>query len=108
LLDNILAEEEPNDSILAGCVSVATTHVYGDIDLEMKARALEKCSTAVVKTPTLNAEGKSMTFLRASPNHHLMWSLQQHRLVSDVVIRSGDHKSTEEIMRVMLAAGPHT
>jgi integrase/recombinase XerD len=48
-----------------GHVSLDTTQVYAEIDLEMKARALEKCSTADVKKPTVVSDGTLMAFLRA-------------------------------------------
>src|SRR5229473_678666 len=48
-----------------GHVSLDTTQVYAEIDLEMKARALEKCSTADVKKPTVALDGALMAFLRA-------------------------------------------
>jgi len=48
-----------------GHVSLDTTQVYAEIDLEMKARALEKCTTADVKKPTVALDGALMAFLRA-------------------------------------------
>ena len=48
-----------------GHVSLDTTQVYAEIDLEMKARALEKCSTTDVKKPTVASDGALMAFLRA-------------------------------------------
>jgi site-specific recombinase XerD len=48
-----------------GHVSLDTTQVYAEIDLEMKARALEKCSTADVKRPTTTHDETLMAFLRA-------------------------------------------
>jgi len=48
-----------------GHTSLDTTQVYAEIDLEMKARALEKCSTAGLKTPTVRSDGNLMEFLRA-------------------------------------------
>src|ERR1700691_2289011 len=48
-----------------GHVSLDTTQVYAEIDLEMKARALEKCSTTDVKKPTVASDGTLMAFLRA-------------------------------------------
>ena len=48
-----------------GHVSIDTTQVYAEIDLEMKARALEKCTTADVKKPTTTSDAALMTFLRA-------------------------------------------
>jgi site-specific recombinase XerD len=38
-----------------GHVSLDTTQVYAEIDLEMKARALEKCSTENAKKPTMES-----------------------------------------------------
>ena len=48
-----------------GHVSLDTTQVYAEIDLEMKARALEKCSTTDVKKPTVASDGTLMAFLGA-------------------------------------------
>jgi integrase/recombinase XerD len=48
-----------------GHVSLDTTQVYAEIDLETKARALEKCSIADVKKSTLASDGTLMAFLRA-------------------------------------------
>ncbi len=48
-----------------GHVSLDTTQVYAEIDLEMKARALEKCNTPDAKKPTLASDGTLMAFLRA-------------------------------------------
>ena len=48
-----------------GHVSLDTTQVYAEIDLEVKARALEKCNTADVKKTTVVAEGALMAFLRS-------------------------------------------
>jgi len=48
-----------------GHVSLDTTQAYAEIDLEMKARALEKCNTADVKKPTVALDGALMAFLRA-------------------------------------------
>jgi hypothetical protein len=44
---------------------IDTTQVYAEIDLEMKARALEKCSTPDVNKPTTGSDGMLMAFLRA-------------------------------------------
>jgi hypothetical protein len=46
-------------------LAIDTTQVYAEIDLEMKARALEKCSTADVTKPTTTSGGTLMAFLRA-------------------------------------------
>lgn len=47
-----------------GHVSVDTTQVYAEVDLEMKARALEKCDVGVPKS-TLLADGRGlMAFLQ--------------------------------------------
>ena len=48
-----------------GHVSQDTTQVYAEIDLEMKARALEKCNTPDAKKPTPASDGTLMAFLRA-------------------------------------------
>jgi integrase/recombinase XerD len=48
-----------------GHVSPDTTQVYAEIDLETKARALEKGSTPDVKKSTVAADGALMTFSRA-------------------------------------------
>jgi integrase/recombinase XerD len=48
-----------------GHVSLDTTQVYAEIDLEMKARALEKCNTPDAKKPNLASDGTLMAFLRA-------------------------------------------
>ena len=48
-----------------GHVSLDTTQVYAEIDLETKARALEKCSTTDVKKPPVASDGALMAFLRA-------------------------------------------
>ena len=48
-----------------GHVSLDTTQVYAEIDLEMKARALEKCCTTDVKKPTVASDGTLMAFLGA-------------------------------------------
>jgi len=48
-----------------GHVSIDTTQVYAEIDLEMKARALEKCNVGDVKKPTTAPDGTLMAFLRA-------------------------------------------
>lgn len=48
-----------------GHVALDTTQVYAEIDLEMKARALEKCNTPDAKKPTLTSDGTLMAFLRA-------------------------------------------
>jgi len=48
-----------------GHVSLDTTQAYAEIDLEMKARALEKCRTVDVKKPTVALDGALMAFLRA-------------------------------------------
>jgi hypothetical protein len=41
-----------------------TTQVYAEIDLEMKARALEKCSVSEGKKQTVAPDGALMAFLR--------------------------------------------
>lgn len=46
-----------------GHVSVDTTQIYAEIDLEMKRRALEKCAAADTKSTTPQQEGALMTFL---------------------------------------------
>lgn len=48
-----------------GHCSLNTTQVYAEIDLEMKARALEKCNTADIKSPPVAPDGELMAFLRA-------------------------------------------
>lgn len=48
-----------------GHVSLDTTLVYVEMDLEMKARALEKCDTMEVKKPTVGSSQPLMDFLRA-------------------------------------------
>jgi site-specific recombinase XerD len=48
-----------------GHVSLDTTQVYAEMDLEMKARALEKCDTLEFKRPTLQSPEPLMDFLRA-------------------------------------------
>lgn len=47
-----------------GHVSLDTTQIYAEIDLEMKARALEKCQTAESKSTTLETPERLMQFLR--------------------------------------------
>lgn len=47
-----------------GHVSLDTTQIYAEIDLELKARALDKCQTAEVKGATLESSGGLMQFLR--------------------------------------------
>lgn len=48
-----------------GHVSLDTTHVYAEIDLEAKARALEKCDTPTQRMPTIATDGALIAFLRA-------------------------------------------
>jgi len=48
-----------------GHVSLDTTQIYAEVDLEMKARALEKCNSAEIKRPSIAAQGDLMHFLRA-------------------------------------------
>ena len=48
-----------------GHVSLNTTQIYAEIDLEMKARAREKCNTADIKSPPIASCGELMAFLRA-------------------------------------------
>lgn len=48
-----------------GHVSLDTTQVYVEMDLEMKARALEKCDTMEIKKPTVGLSEPLMDFLRA-------------------------------------------
>ena len=48
-----------------GHVSLDTTQVYAEMDLEMKARALEKCDTMEAKRPTAESSEPLMNFLRA-------------------------------------------
>lgn len=48
-----------------GHVSLNTTQVYAEIDLEMKARALEKCNAADIKSPPIAVNTELMAFLRA-------------------------------------------
>ena len=48
-----------------GHASIETTNTYVEIDLEMKARALEKCNTPDAKKPTPASDGTLMAFLRA-------------------------------------------
>src|SRR6266850_3360719 len=38
--------------------------IYAEVDLEMKARALEKCETPETISPTVASEGALMAFLR--------------------------------------------
>jgi integrase/recombinase XerD len=47
-----------------GHVSLDTTQIYAEIDLEAKARALEKCQTPDWKRTTLDSSGGLMRFLR--------------------------------------------
>jgi site-specific recombinase XerD len=47
-----------------GHVSLDTTHIYAEVDLEMKARALEKCNSPETKRPTVATQGDLMHFLR--------------------------------------------
>jgi integrase/recombinase XerD len=47
-----------------GHVSLDTTHVYAEVDLEMKARALEMCSIGTGKKPAVAAAGELLAFLR--------------------------------------------
>ena len=42
-----------------------TTQIYVEMDLEMKARALEKCDTLEVKKPPVGSPNPLMDFLRA-------------------------------------------
>jgi site-specific recombinase XerD len=48
-----------------GHVSLDTTHVYADVDLEMKARALEMCKVGAGEKPVVAAAGELMAFLRS-------------------------------------------
>jgi integrase/recombinase XerD len=48
-----------------GHVSLDTTQVYAEMDLEMKARALEKCDTMEFKKHTVASGEPLMDFLRA-------------------------------------------
>ena len=48
-----------------GHVSLETTQVYAEMDLEMKARALEKCDTMEFKKQTVASGEPLMDFLRA-------------------------------------------
>jgi integrase/recombinase XerD len=48
-----------------GHVSLDTTQVYAEMDLEMKARALEKCDTMEFKKPAVGSSEPLMDFLRA-------------------------------------------
>lgn len=48
-----------------GHVSLDTTQVYAEMDLEMKARALEKCDTIEFKKQTVASGKPLMDFLRA-------------------------------------------
>ena len=47
-----------------GHVSLDTTQIYAEIDLEAKARALDKCQTPDSKRTTLESSGGLMHFLR--------------------------------------------
>lgn len=47
-----------------GHVSLDTTQVYVEMDLEMKARALEKCDTMEFKKPTVGSSEPLIDFLR--------------------------------------------
>ncbi|MGH9436981.1 MAG: tyrosine-type recombinase/integrase [Terriglobia bacterium] len=47
-----------------GHVSLDTTQIYAEIDLEMKTRALEKCDTTTAASPTLPHAGQLMDFLQ--------------------------------------------
>jgi site-specific recombinase XerC len=47
-----------------GHVSLDTTQIYAEIDLEAKARALDKCQTSDSKRTTLDSSGGLMQFLR--------------------------------------------
>jgi integrase/recombinase XerD len=47
-----------------GHVSLDTTQIYAEIDLELKARALDKCQTTDTKRTTLESPGELMQFLR--------------------------------------------
>ena len=47
-----------------GHVSLDTTQIYAEIDLEAKARALDKCKTPESKRTTLDSSGGLMRFLR--------------------------------------------
>lgn len=47
-----------------GHVSLDTTQIYAEVDLEMKARALAKCETPETLRPTVASEGALMDFLR--------------------------------------------
>jgi hypothetical protein len=49
---------------LLGHVSLDTTHVYAEVDLEMKARALEMCSVGAGEKPVVAAGGEILAFLR--------------------------------------------
>jgi site-specific recombinase XerD len=48
-----------------GHVCLDTTQVYAEMDLEKKARALEKCDTMEAKRPTVESSAPLMDFLRA-------------------------------------------
>jgi integrase/recombinase XerD len=47
-----------------GHVSIDTTQIYADIDLETKARALDRCQTTDIKRTTLKSSEGLMEFLR--------------------------------------------
>jgi site-specific recombinase XerD len=47
-----------------GHVSLDTTHVYAEVDLEMKARALEQCDVGNLKTALVIDSGGLMAFLK--------------------------------------------
>lgn len=47
-----------------GHVSLETTQIYAEIDLEMKARALEKCDAGTDRSPTVDSGISLMDFLR--------------------------------------------
>jgi site-specific recombinase XerD len=47
-----------------GHVSLDTTHVYAEVDLEMKARALEMCNIGTGKKPAVAATADLLAFLR--------------------------------------------
>lgn len=80
-------------------VSIDTTQIYAEIDLEMKARALEKCSTADVKMPTTSSDGTLMVFLREICQTKLMWSLDSANPYDERSLLLGSHRSTGNIIR---------
>ena len=50
-----------------GHVSINTTQVYAELDLEMKAKALATCEIAAETTPTVHwrSDASLMTFLQS-------------------------------------------